>query len=393
MTKRNPNLSSLKPTYLFPEINQRKLHYLAQHPQAKLISLGIGDTTEPIAPYTVEGLVTGASRLGTREGYTGYSSEQGMPLLREKIAETIYHNSVKAQEIFISDGAKCDIGRLQALFGCGVSIAVQDPAYPVYVEGSLIHGVKKIEYMPCTPQNDFFPDLQALPPVDLIYFCSPNNPTGAVATKDQLTELVRYAQKKHAIIIYDAAYAHYIQDLSLPRSIYEIDGAREVAIEIGSFSKIAGFTGVRLGWSVIPQELLFEDGTPVIRDWNRLTATIFNGASNIAQLGGIAALEPQGIAEMRTLVQFYLENARLIQNGLKTLPVTVYGGTNAPYVWIHCKGKKSWDVFQNLLEQVQIICTPGSGFGPAGEEFIRLSAFGKRDQILEAVNRMQNFKL
>lgn len=393
MTKRNPHLSHLKPTYLFPEINQRKQHYLAQHPHAKLISLGIGDTTEPISPHITQGLIEGASRLGTRAGYTGYTSEQGMPLLRERIAENVYHNRITAQEVFISDGAKCDIGRLQALFGSQVSIAVQDPAYPVYVEGSLIHGVRHIHYMPCTPQNNFFPDLQKLPPVDLIYFCSPNNPTGAVATRAQLTELVRYAQKNRAIILYDAAYAHYIQDPTLPRSIYEIDGAREVAIEMGSFSKIAGFTGVRLGWSVIPQELTFDDGTPVIRDWNRLTTTIFNGASNIAQMGGLAALDAQGLAEMQALVQFYLENARLIQEGLKEMPAAIYGGINAPYVWIHCKGQNSWDVFQNLLEQVQIICTPGSGFGAAGEEFIRLSAFGKRENILEAVNRLQSFRL
>lgn len=393
MAKRNTNLSFLKPTYLFPEINQRKQHYLATHPHAKVISLGIGDTTEPISPAIAQGLLEGASRLSTREGYTGYAQEQGMALLREKIAEHLYQNRVAAHEVFISDGAKCDIGRLQTLFGNQVSIAVQDPAYPVYVEGSIIHGVKNIHYMPCHPENQFFPDLNKLPPVDLLYFCSPNNPTGAVATHEQLQKLVHYAKKNHAILLYDSAYANYIQDPTLPRSIYEIEGAREVAIELGSFSKIAGFTGVRLGWSIIPEELCFEDGTPVIKDWTRLTTTIFNGASNIAQRGGIAALSPQGLAEMEALVNFYLENARLIQDGLKNLPFQIYGGINAPYVWLKCPGRKSWDVFQTLLEKVQIICTPGSGFGPAGEGFIRLSAFGNREHILEAVERLQKLSI
>lgn len=389
MTKRNPHFSALKPTYLFPEINQRKLQYLAQHPTAKLISLGIGDTTEPIPSTITHGLVDGAARLGTKEGYTGYGQEQGQSLLREKIAENIYHNRVSPQEVFISDGAKCDIGRLQALFGGDVSIAVQDPAYPVYVDGSLMHGVKQIHYMPCTPENHFFPTLKTTPPVNLIYFCSPNNPTGAVATHDQLKKLVQFAKIHQSIIIFDSAYAHYIQDPTLPRSIYEIEGAHEVAIEMGSFSKIAGFTGVRLGWTVVPEKLLFEDGTPVIRDWTRLFTTIFNGASNIAQQGGIAALSTQGFDEMQQLTQFYLENARLIVEGLKLFPLEIYGGTNAPYVWIRFPGQKSWDVFQMLLENVQIVTTPGSGFGPAGEGFVRLSAFGHRENVLEAIQRLQ----
>lgn len=389
MAKRNPNLSLLKPTYLFPEINQRKQSYLTQNPQAKVISLGIGDTTEPISPTIVQGLVEGATRLSTREGYTGYGMEQGMALLRERIAEHLYDHKISPHEIFISDGAKCDIGRLQALFGNQVSIAVQDPAYPVYVEGSIIQGVKNIHYMACLPENHFFPDLQNLPPVDLIYFCSPNNPTGAVATHAQLEELVQYAKKHRIILLYDSAYAHYIQDPTLPRSIYEIPGAREVAIEISSFSKIAGFTGVRLGWSIIPEELCFEDGTPVIKDWTRLTTTIFNGASNIAQRGGVAALTPQGLLEMEQLVKFYLENAHLIAKALEPLPFEVYGGKNAPYVWVRCPGKRSWDIFQTFLEEIQIICTPGSGFGPSGEGFIRLSAFGKREHILEATARFK----
>ncbi|MBS4167921.1 LL-diaminopimelate aminotransferase [Parachlamydia sp. AcF125] len=389
MTKRNPHFSTLKPTYLFPEINQRKQQYLAQHAHAELISLGIGDTTEPIPATITEGLIKGATLLGTKEGYTGYAQEQGQNLLRERVAEKIYGNRIAAHEVFISDGAKCDIGRLQTLFGGDVSIAVQDPAYPVYVEGSMLHGVKKICYMPCTPENHFFPSLETAPPANLIYFCSPNNPTGAVANHAQLRKLIQFAKAHQSIILFDSAYAHYIQDPSLPRSIYEIEGAQEVAIEMGSFSKIAGFTGVRLGWTVVPEKLLFEDGTPVIKDWTRLFTTLFNGASNIAQHGGIAALSDQGFEEMQQLTRFYLENARLIVEGLKHSRLEIYGGTNAPYVWVRFPGQKSWEVFQTLLEKAQIVTTPGSGFGPAGEGFVRLSAFGQREKVAEAVLRLQ----
>lgn len=390
--KRNANMSLLRASYLFPEINMRKRHFLAQHPDASLISLGIGDTTEPIPHLIANALEDSSRNLGTSEGYSGYGPEQGGKVLRERIASKIYSNLVQQEEVFVSDGAKCDLGRLQMLFGNDISIAVQDPAYPVYIEGSVIQGVKEIIFMPCCPENQFFPDLSILPRTDLIYFCSPNNPTGAAATRAQLESLVRFAEANRSIIIFDSAYANYIQDPSIPRSIYEIKGAKKVAIEIGSFSKLVGFTGVRLGWTVIPEELKYDDGFSVKADWNRLTSTIFNGASNIAQAGGCAALEEKGLQEISSLTNFYLENARIIRKTLEDLGYEVFGGLNAPYLWVRFKGKNSWDVFQQFLNQFHLVTTPGSGFGPAGEGYIRLTAFGHRKDILRAVTRLKAYK-
>jgi len=393
MVKRNANMTRLNPTYLFPEINARKQQFLGKNPQAQLISLGIGDTTEPLPPVIAKALAATAEGLATREGYTGYSPEQGILPLREKIASRLYHNQIQPDEIFISDGAKCDLGRLQTLFGSDVTIAVQDPTYPVYVDGSLIRGVKRIIPMPCTPENDFFPDLTIVPAADLIYFCSPNNPTGAVANRKQLEQLVQFAKAHRSILIFDSAYAPYIQDPKIPKSIYEIDGAREVAIEISSFSKMAGFTGVRLGWTVVPEQLKFENGESVKADWRRVTSTIFNGASNIAQRGGCAILEEPGWSEVQEMAKFYLENTSLLQEALRAKGVQVFGGVNAPYLWIRFPGKKSWDIFQDLMENLHIITTPGSGFGSSGEGFVRLSAFGHRENILEAVRRISIAKM
>lgn len=400
MVKRNPHFTKLHSGYLFPEIFKRKRAFLEKNPDAPLISLGIGDTTQPIPPFIAHHLAQAAQALGTQEGYTGYSAEQGMLSLRQSIAEIIYHNQVEAHEIFISDGSKCDIGRLQVLFGGGASLAVQDPSYPVYVDTGVMlgqtghyekagHHYAGITYLPCLPENHFFPDLAHTPATDLIYFCSPNNPTGAAATYAQLKELVDFARQNQSILIYDAAYACYIQEENLPRSIYEIPGAREVAIELGSFSKMVGFTGVRLGWSVVPKELLFEGGHPVQEDWNRIHTTLFNGASNISQKGGWAALQPQGQAEMRELIRFYMDNANILKRTLEELDYQVYGGKNAPYLWIRFPHLSSWKVFETLLENAHLVSTPGSGFGPRGEGFIRLSAFGHRAQIEEAASRLQ----
>lgn len=390
MTKRNPNLAAFKRGYLFPEINARKQKYLAANPGVSLISLGVGDTTEPVPPYIAHALTQGAARLGTKEGYTGYGAEQGLTALREKIAAKIYSGMVNPEEIFISDGAKCDLGRLQMLFGNHVSIAVPDPTYPVYVDGSLIQGVSQIVPMPCTPENHFFPALENLPRTDLIYFCSPNNPTGAVATKDQLTRLVALAKKNQSIIIFDAAYSLYIHDASYPKSIYEIEGANEVAIEVNSFSKIAGFTGVRLGWTVVPESLKYDDGLPVKADWSRISCTIFNGASNIAQWGGCGVLDDQGMLEIKSLIAFYMENTHILKKALATHGYEVYGGDNCPYLWVRFKGKSSWDIFQQFLEKLNLVTTPGSGFGQCGEGFIRMSAYGHRDNILSAANKLAN---
>jgi LL-diaminopimelate aminotransferase len=306
---------------------------------------------------------------------------------------------IKPSELFVSDGSKCDITRLQLMFGPGKTIALQDPSYPAYVDSSVIMGQTQgfnaassqygnIVYMPCLPANGFFPDLTAASSADIIFFCSPNNPTGNAATRTQLEQLVAFAKRTGAIIIYDAAYAIYIDRPDCPKTIYEIPGAHEVAIETCSFSKYAGFTGVRLGWTVVPEALRYADGTPIISDWNRIMTTCFNGASNVAQAGGLACLQPEGLAAMRQLVSFYKENARIIRDALAKCGLTVYGGSDAPYVWVNFPGRKSWDVFADILEKANVVTTPGSGFGPAGEGFIRISSFGHREDVLEACARL-----
>ena len=398
--RRNENLARLQSGYLFPEINRRKQAVKAKHPAETIISLGIGNTTEPLTPCITAGLTAAAQGMGTVAGYSGYGDEQGFTAFREQIAAKLYNNAVKPNEVFISDGAKCDIGRLQLMFGPTASVAVQDPSYPVYVDGSVIIGATgdfqpdskqfaNIVYLPCTPENAFFPDLAALPRTDLIYFCSPNNPTGAVATRTQLEELVAFAKQNRSIIVFDAAYSEYISDPELPTSIFQIDGAREVALEVNSFSKPVGFTGLRLGWTVVPEELIYDDGFPVIRDWNRIMTTVFNGASNVVQHGGLAALSDEGIREMRETVAFYMANAKLIEQCLEDLGIPHYGGTNAPYIWAHFPGQQSWDVFETILEKAFVVTTPGSGFGPAGEGFVRFSAFGHREDVVEAVARLK----
>ena len=405
MINRNPCISNLTAGYLFPEIARRRREYAAAHPETaraegRIISLGVGNTTEPILPHIDAGLVEGARRLGTAEGYSGYQDE-GIPALREKISEVFYAGAFTTDEVFISDGAKCDIGRLQLLFGAKVPVAVQDPSYPVYVDGSVLIGAadgwtgtgyQGIVYLPCNAENGYFPDLSALPRDGLVYFCSPNNPTGAVATREQLTRLVKAAGEKGALIIFDAAYAAYIRDGALPKSIFEIDGARTCAIEVNSFSKPAGFTGVRLGWTIVPKELRYAGGESVNADWARVCGTIFNGASNIAQAGALAALDSEGIAEIRTLCDFYLENAGRIRSALHKLGVSCVGGDNSPYIWARFPGRDSWDVFTEILEKCRVLTTPGAGFGPAGQSFIRFSAFGHRADVEEACGRLGRLK-
>jgi LL-diaminopimelate aminotransferase len=333
------------------------------------------------------------------ETYSGYSDE-GLLELREKISAVFYRGLFGADEVFISDGAKCDIGRLQLLFGAQTPVAVQDPSYPVYVDGSVLigaaggwqgQGYRGISYLPCTAENNYFPDLTKLPANCLFYFCSPNNPTGATAGREQLARLVKAAREKGVLIIFDAAYGEYILDPALPKSIFEIEGARECAVEVNSFSKPAGFTGVRLGWTVVPKELKYAGGESVNADWNRVCGTIFNGASNIAQAGGLAALDDQGLREIRELTDFYLGNARLIREALRKLGVSCMGGDNSPYIWAHFPGRDSWEVFSEILETCRVVTTPGSGFGPAGESFIRFSAFGHRADVEEACARLRGY--
>ncbi|XP_035540373.1 LL-diaminopimelate aminotransferase, chloroplastic-like [Juglans regia] len=397
---RNGNLAKLQAGYLFPEIARRRAAHLLKYPDAQVISLGIGDTTEPIPEVITSAMRKRSQELSTLEGYSGYGAEQGEKSLRAAIASTFYTNlGIEDDDIFVSDGAKCDISRLQVVFGADVTMAVQDPSYPAYVDSSVIMGqtgqfrkdvlkFESIEYMKCTPENGFFPDLSGVCRTDIIFFCSPNNPTGAAATREQLTQLVKFAKDNGSIIVYDSAYAMYMSEDN-PRSIFEIPGAKEVAIETSSFSKYAGFTGVRLGWTVVPKELLFSDGFPVAKDFSRIVCTCFNGASNIAQAGGLACLSPEGLKAMHEVIGFYKENTDIIVETFNSLGFNVYGGKNAPYVWVHFPGQSSWDVFSEILEKTHVVTTPGSGFGPAGEGFVRVSAFGYRSNILEACKRFK----
>lgn len=408
---RNINFSRLPAGYLFPEVARRKREYEAAHPAARIISLGIGNTTEPLTPHISRAMADYALSLGTKEGYSGYGDEQGLMQLRQKIASVYYKGTkyhIDASEVFVSDGAKCDIARIQTLFGSRAKVAVQDPAYPVYVDGSVLSGAvaspvnspsnKSITYLPCTPDNGFFPDLQPVESGSVIYFCSPNNPTGRASTSSELKKLVDYANEHHCIIVFDAAYAEFIRDSSLPKSIFDIEGANSCAIEINSLSKPAGFTGVRLGWSVVPHSLKFTDGTPVMQDWSRVMTTLFNGASNIAQHGALAALDEEGLREMKKTIDYYLENAMLIKKVLsggafKAAGVEVYGTGNSPYLWTYFPAYKSWQIFDKILDECRVVTTPGSGFGAAGEGFLRFSAFGHRQDIESACAALAALKL
>ncbi len=392
--------------YLFPEVARRRREYQEKNKDAKIISLSIGNTTEPLPEFIAKAMADYSMALSTAEGYSGYGDEQGNSALRAKIAEVWYKGMATADEVFISDGAKCDIARIQTLFGSKVKVAVQDPSYPVYVDGSVIigaagkntgKGYKGVTYMPCVPENNFFPELSKIKKNSLIYFCSPNNPTGACATKEDLRKLVDFANANGCIIIYDAAYREFIRDENLPKTIFEIEGSRTCAIEINSFSKPAGFTGVRLGWSIVPNELKFADGTSVNKDWNRVMTTLFNGASNVAQAGGLACLEPEGIKAMKDVIDYYLVNAKKIEETLKgenfrKIGVEIYSTGNSPYVWAKFPGKKSWDVFDTILNKCHIVTTPGSGFGPSGESFIRFSSFGHQKDVNEACERLSRLE-
>jgi LL-diaminopimelate aminotransferase len=409
MAKHQSNYDRLAAGYLFPEIGRRAKAYAAAHPDVKILRMGIGDTTEALTPTIVKALHERVDLLANRDTYTGYGDSEGESVLREAIAKDYATRgaTVHADEIFVSDGAKPDTGNIQCVFSDDAIVAVQDPAYPVYVDTNVIAGragnydasrglYDRLVYMPCNEQNGFFP---AVPTVktDLIYLCSPNNPTGNVATRAQLEAFVAYARKHRAVILFDAAYRDYIRDSNLPRSIFEIEGARECAIEFYSFSKGAGFTGVRLGWCVIPKTLVLEDGEAgkIHKLWTRRQNTYFNGASNIVQAGALAALSPAGKVECQGVIDYYMQNAALIRTTLQDLGIKCFGGDNAPYVWLKTPGNlKSWDFFDKLLGEAHVVGTPGSGFGPSGEGYFRLSAFGHRENIEAALQSIrQNLKL
>ena len=404
MARTNQNYDKLGAGYLFPEIARRARAFAEANPGVQVLRLGIGDTTLPLTPSVIAGLHAGADRLASPATYTGYGDYEGEKYMREAVNALYGERGVKLElsEIFVSDGAKGDSGNLQSIFSTDSVVAVQDPAYPVYVDTNVMAGrtgaydpqrgqYQGIVYMPCDEGNGFFPELPR-EKVDLVYLCSPNNPTGAVATRAQLAAFVAYARAHQAVIIFDAAYSAFIRDPDLPHSIYEVPGAETCAIEINSFSKSAGFTGVRLGWAVVPKALVAEDAPAGKLNglWYRRQSTFFNGPSNVVQAGGAAALSPKGREENRAVVDAYLANAKLIRDGLTAVGLTCFGGTNAPYIWMKTPGgMSSWDFFDKLLREAHVVTTPGSGFGPAGEGYIRLSAFGKRQDTEQAVANIQ----
>lgn len=398
MAQINSNYNLLQAGYLFSEIAKRTREFSEKNPGVAVMRLGVGNTTQALPPSVISGLQLGVARLANDATYTGYGDEQGSTKLRNALSEWYQGRGVTLNplEIFISDGAKTDTSNIASIFAEDSIIAVQDPVYPVYVDSNVIAGrggafrngrYRRIVYLNCTQENGFFPELPEKP-VDLIYICSPNNPTGAVATKAQLKRVVDYARSHKAVIVFDAAYSAYIKDLRLPRSIYEIPGANTCAIEVSSFSKWAGFTGVRLGWTVVPMSLRAEEtkSGAINALWNRRQVTMFNGASNIAQEGGLAVLSKNGLRECQRVVDYYMANARIIREGLERVGLTVFGGENAPYIWLKIPGgMSSWEFFDKLLTETHVVGTPGSGFGTRGEGYFRLSAFGQKEQVKKAM--------
>jgi len=405
MARVNPNYAKLKAGYLFPEIGRRVRAYQAAHPDQKVIRMGIGDVVLPIPEAVRVAMHKAVDEVGTLVGFRGYGPEQGYDFLRNAIALEYKERGaqVEADEIFVSDGSKCDTGNIQELFAFDASIALTDPVYPVYVDTNVMAGrtgelgadgrYAGIQYLPMHAGNGFVPPLPATAP-EVIYLCSPNNPTGTVMTRAELTTWVNYALANGSVILFDAAYEAYIQDASLPRSIFEIPGARKCAIEFRSFSKTAGFTGIRCGFTVIPTELegIGADGSKVSLHamWNRRHSTKFNGASYPVQRGAEAVFSPEGKEQVRSMVGYYLENARLLRTGLQDLGFEVFGGANAPYIWLKTPtGVDSWAFFDMLLQDVQVVGTPGAGFGPSGEGYFRLSAFALRETVHEALARLR----
>jgi LL-diaminopimelate aminotransferase len=404
MTYINDNYLKLSAGYLFVEIGRRVKKFCEDNPSANVIRLGIGDVTEPLAPAVVQAMHVAVDEMAVRSSFRGYGPEQGYDFLREAIAQNDYHArgaNVDAGEIFVSDGSKCDSANVLDIFGTDNTVAVLDPVYPVYVDTNVMAGhtgpadasgrYGGLVYLPVTAENDFVPELPKQR-VDLIYLCYPNNPTGMVATKETLKRWVDYAHENGSIILYDAAYEAYITDPSIPHSIFEIDGARDVALEFRSFSKTAGFTGVRCAFTVIPKSLkgkTREGREASIHSlWNRRHSTKFNGVCYPVQRGAEAIYSPEGKRQVRETIAFYLTNAKLIRDALTKLGIQAYGGINAPYVWLKTPGGlSSWDFFDKLLREAHLVGTPGSGFGTCGEGYFRLSAFNSRANVEEAAHR------
>lgn len=405
----NENFQKLPGSYLFAEVARRVKCYQEAHPDCELIRLGIGDVTRPLVPAVVEAMHRAVEEMGHEETFHGYGPDFGYPFLIDAIRAGDYASrgvDIAADEVFVSDGAKCDVGNIQELFSDDAVIAVTDPVYPVYVDSNAMAGRagdyegdrwNRLVYLPCNAENGFEPPLPERP-VDVIYLCYPNNPTGTVLTREQLKRFVDWARENGAIIIYDAAYRAYVTQPEIPLSIYEVEGAREVAIECNSFSKTAGFTGTRCAYTVIPREVcgLDAQGNRVSLNqlWKRRMATKFNGVSYPVQRGAEAVYTPEGQQQIKAVIADYMENARIIRESLTEKGLTVFGGVNAPYIWLKTPGgMDSWSFFDKLLDECRIVGTPGAGFGPSGEGYFRLTAFNTREKTLQAMARVKDWQL
>lgn len=401
----NENYLNLQGAYLFATVRQKQNAYVEAHPNADIISLGIGDVTQPLAPAVIEAMHKAVDEMAHMETFRGYGPEQGYLFLREAIAKHDFKDrgcDISPDEIFVSDGAKCDTGNMQEIFAESDVVAVTDPVYPVYVDSNVMAGrsgkfvngsYERLEYLPCYEECGFKANLPSHDPM-IIYLCSPNNPTGAALNKKDLTMWVKYAKQTGSVIFFDAAYEAFITEDDIPHSIYEIEGAKEVAIEFRSYSKTAGFTGVRCGYCVVPKELMLEtkSGEKVSANalWDRRQCTKFNGCSYIVQRGAEAIYTEEGQKEIQATLDIYRNNARVILEGVKEAGLTACGGVNSPYVWLSVpKGMTSWEFFDYLLNKAQIICTPGSGFGPCGEGYVRLTSFNTPELTKEAVERLK----
>jgi LL-diaminopimelate aminotransferase len=402
----NENYLKLKAGYLFPEIGRRIREFQTAHPDKKIIRMGIGDVTQPLAPSVVKAFRDAVDEMGNKASFKGYGPEQGYDFLRQAILDGEYKSrgvNLDIDEIFISDGSKCDTGNILDIFGRNNKVAISDPVYPVYIDTNVMDGrtgnalgngyYEGVIFMPCSEENNFVP---AIPKekVDIIYLCFPNNPTGMTISKTELQKWVNYALKNKSIILYDAAYEAYITDPSLPHSIFEIEGAGNVAIEFRSFSKTAGFTGARCAYTVIPKSLMAFDqhgkALPLNPLWLRRQTTKFNGVSYPVQKAAAAIYTDKGKTETREIINYYMENAKIMRNSVTNLGYKVFGGVNAPYVWVKTKNNmKSWDFFDLLLNEINVVGTPGSGFGPSGEGYFRFSSFADRENVLEAMERMK----
>ncbi len=393
MPKLNENYLNLKESYLFSEIAHRVSKYSAEHPDKKVIRLGIGDVFLPLGSHVIEGLHKGVDDQASSDTFKGYGPEQGYAFLRDAVVDYYGRNgvSIAPDEVFVSDGAKSDTGNITDLFGNDNVILIPDPVYPVYVDTNIMCG-RNITYIDANAENNFLPMPDPSVHADIIYICSPNNPTGAAYNKEQLKVWVDYALKNDAVILYDSAYECFITDETLPRSIFAIEGAKKCAIEFCSLSKTAGFTGTRCGYTIVPKELKFtaSNGTEMSLNamWNRRQTTKFNGVSYIVQCGAAAAFTEEGMAQCKENIAYYQENAKLISAMMEKKGIRYFGGINSPYIWFECpKGMESWEFFDYLLENAQVVGTPGSGFGENGKNFFRLTSFGNRENTKEAMER------